>query len=139
MPLAGKPEDRPEPAPGSLGPGSAPISQTRRICLLSIAAAAAGLAGPAAGAGPDLLRFMHGTWRGGGLILILDMERLLANLDPAKPFQRDAVIIRNITGSMVFFSVGDRRFIGLFEGDELALAGDGLSGTFRLERIPPGT
>lgn len=82
------------------------------------------------------LRFMNGTWQGEGYVVHLDTERLLANLDPAKPFQREALIIRNITDGMVIFSVGERQFIGLFEGDALALSGESLGRTIRLDRWP---
>lgn len=92
-----------------------------------------------AGAEPTSLRFMHGTWRGDGYVLVLDMERSLANLEPSKPFQRDALIIRNITEGMVVFLIGSRQFIGLFDGDTLALSGDSLVGTIRLERFRPVT
>lgn len=80
------------------------------------------------------LRFMHGTWQGSSQVILLDLDRMQANLDPAKPFQRDALIIRNITEKMVVFSVAGRQFIGAFTGNELALTGDGLPGTIRLER-----
>lgn len=79
---------------------------------------------------------MHGTWQGEGYVVLLDMDRLLANLDPGRPFQRDALIIRNITDGMVVFSTGGRQFIGLFDGNALALSGDGLMGTIRLDRVP---
>lgn len=78
---------------------------------------------------------MHGTWQGEGYVIVLDMDRLLANLDPGRPFQRDALIIRNITDGMVVFSTGGRQFIGLFDDNTLALSGDGLTGTIRLERV----
>lgn len=87
---------------------------------------------------PKNLRFMHGTWRSSELVLLLDMERMLANLDPELPFQRDHLTIRNMTGDMVHFSFGRRWFLGHFNGDELALTGDGLSGTVPFHRVSLG-
>jgi hypothetical protein len=83
---------------------------------------------------PAGLAFMQGVWRGPGLQLSLDTERMLANIDPAKPFQWDALVIRNISNRMVTFWIGERRFIGLFDGDALSVIIDGSFETIRLER-----
>ncbi|KRE03150.1 hypothetical protein ASE61_11650 [Bosea sp. Root670] len=80
---------------------------------------------------------MDGLAQGEGDVVLLNMERLFGGVDDfAKPFQRDALIIRNITERMAVFTIGGQQFIGLFEGDTLALSGDGLSGTVRLDRLP---
>ncbi|ODT21354.1 MAG: hypothetical protein ABS54_12835 [Hyphomicrobium sp. SCN 65-11] len=83
---------------------------------------------------PAGLAFMQGVWSGPGLQLSLDTERMLANADPAKPFQWDALVIRNISDRMVTFWIGERRFIGLFDGDALSLSIEGSLETMRLER-----
>ena len=80
------------------------------------------------------LRFMHGVWVGDGVQLSLDTKRMLANFDPAKPFQWDPLVIRNISGGMVTFWIADKRFIGLFEGDRLSLAGETFGSTITLMR-----
>jgi len=83
---------------------------------------------------PAGLAFMQGVWSGPGLQLSLDTERMLANIDPTKPFQWDALVIRNISDGMVTFWIGERRFIGLFDGDALSVNIEGSFATFRLER-----
>lgn len=83
---------------------------------------------------PAGLAFMQGVWSGPELRLSLDTERMLANADPTKPFQWDALVIRNISDRMVTFWIGERRFIGLFDGDALSLSIEGSLETIRLER-----
>jgi|GEM_PF-2686556 len=83
---------------------------------------------------PTVLAFMQGVWSGSGFQLSLDTERMLANADPTKPFQWDALVIRNISDRMVTFWIGERRFIGLFDGDALSLSIEGSLETIRLER-----
>lgn len=81
-----------------------------------------------------VLRLMNGAWRGDGHYLLLDAERMLANDNPEKPFRRDPLVIRNITGRMVVFQINRNRFIGLFEGENLRLTGDGIRGSASLRR-----
>lgn len=80
------------------------------------------------------LKFMQGTWRGDGSVILLDTERMLGNVEPEKPFQRDALLLRNISGRMVVFDIGSRRYIGLFDSNELRLTGDGINGSATLRR-----
>ncbi len=80
------------------------------------------------------LTFMQGTWRGDGRFVLLDTERMLGNVEPEKPFQRDTLLLRNISGRMVVFDIGSRRYIGLFERDQLRLTGDGIRGSATLRR-----
>jgi hypothetical protein len=80
------------------------------------------------------LGFMHGVWVGEGTQLSLDTERMLANVDPTKPFQWNPLIIRNISDGMVTFWIAERRFIGMFEGEKLSLAGEALGSTIKMER-----
>ncbi|CAH1658385.1 conserved exported hypothetical protein [Hyphomicrobiales bacterium] len=93
-------------------------------------------AGFAHAAPPKALAFIHGVWQGEGRVIILDTERMQANASSEKPFERAPLIIRNMTERMVTFSIGEQRFIGLFDGDALALTGDGMTGTVRLLRMP---
>ncbi len=105
------------------------LSRTFAISLTALAIHTASVA-----ADPRALAFMNGVWIGEGIALTLDTERMLANVDSSKPFQRDALFLQNITDQMVVFSIGDRSFIGLFDRDDLALTGSGLTGTVRLSR-----
>lgn len=108
------------------------FDQLSRKFLISLTALA--IQAASVTAKPSVLAFMNGVWIGENMALTLDTERMLANVDPSKPFQRDALFLKNITDQMVVFSVADRSFIGLFAGDELALTGSGLTSTVRLSR-----
>ena len=93
---------------------------------------------PAGGlARPPLLAFMNGTWSSDGGTIIIDTERMLANADTTRPFQRDSLRIYDMTGGMVTFGIGTRRFIGLFEGDVLTVTGGSLPGETVLRRAMP--
>ena len=77
---------------------------------------------------------MHGTWRSETRMVLIDAERMLGNTDDTKPFQRDALSLLNIAGPMIVFEIGKKRFIGLFNGNELRLTGSGIDGTDTLHR-----
>lgn len=93
--------------------------------------------GASAARADTMLVAMNGVWRGEGQYILLDTERMLANTDPEKPFQRDPLSIRNISGRMVVFEIGSERFIGLFQGEQLSLGGVGVSAAVELRRDPP--
>ena len=84
---------------------------------------------------PDpALRLMHGVWTGDGHYILLDSQRMHANLDIEKPFQRDPLVICNITGPMVVVQIINHCFIGLFEGPTLRLTGHGIQDSAILRR-----
>lgn len=101
--------------------------------LLTSAAILIALTGPAPSAEP-MLKLMQGIWRGDDRFVLIDTERMLGNVEPHKPFQRDPLRLRNIAGQMVVFEIGNRRYIGLFERDELHLTGEGINGSVTLRR-----
>ncbi len=88
----------------------------------------------AANAQSHSVTFMNGTWQGDGQQILLDTSRFQANDDASKPFQRDALLIHDITGEMVVFSIGNRQYIGLFKRDKLSLTGGGFPGSIVLHR-----
>lgn len=92
------------------------------------------LLGPTALSAEPILKQMHGTWRSERQLVLIDTERMLGNLDDARPFQRDALRLRDISGRMVVFEIGRRRFIGFFDRNELRLTGDGIEGSDILRR-----
>ncbi|CAN5158862.1 hypothetical protein BH10PSE8_BH10PSE8_17890 [soil metagenome] len=96
------------------------------FCIVAVSSGAA-LADP-------VLDLMRGTWRGDGHVFVIDTERMLANSDPERSFQRDPLIIRNISGRMVVFEIDRRRYIGLFDTSELSLTGDGIDGALTLRK-----
>lgn len=82
-----------------------------------------------------MLKQINGVWRSQDeLTVVIDTDRMLGSTQADKPFQRDPLRIRNITGQMVMFDIGSRSFIGLFEGDSLSLTGEGLRGNLILSR-----
>lgn len=87
-----------------------------------------------AGSTEPILRQMSGFWCSAGISIVIDTERMLGNTDTDKPFQRDALAIRSMTGQMVIFDIGSKRFIGLFSRGELSLTGNGIEGTAKLVR-----
>ena len=66
----------------------------------------------------ETMRSMNGAWVGEGTPLVIDTQRLQANLDPEKPFEWQTFRILNITGSMITFDIGPRRFMALLGGEE---------------------
>lgn len=101
-----------------------------RLALASFAF----LIGAQALSAEPILKQMHGTWRSEKQMVLLDTERMLGNIDKTKPFQRDALSLRNISGRMVVFDIASKRFIGIFDRDELRLTGDGFTGSDILYR-----
>ena len=84
----------------------------------------------------SVLAQMDGTWSGSsGDYLLVDAERSMANTEPDKPFNREPLQIKDISGSMVTFSVGGKIYIGLFRGGTVALTRLGRLGTLNLERL----
>lgn len=103
--------------------------------MLRLAVACFTLAlGPQARSAEPILKQMHGTWRSEKRLVLIDTERMLGNTDDTRPFQRDALNLRNISGQMVVFEIGRKRFIGLFDRNELRLTGDGITDSEILHR-----
>lgn len=78
---------------------------------------------------------LGGHWRGSGVDLLIDTDRLQANTDPERPFARVPLVIRNVTGRMFFFSIGRDSFIARANGDVLSVTRLGSQGTFTLNRV----
>jgi hypothetical protein len=105
------------------------------LALMGLPAAASFVGGgPAAAQG--LLQPLAGHWQGGGLNLRLDPARLQANTDPDKPFERQPLLIRNITGAMFLFDIGRERFIALVQGETMSLTTARSPRTLVLRRVP---
>lgn len=92
------------------------------------------LLGDRAKAAEPTLKQMDGTWRSEKRLILIDAERMLGSTDDSKPFQRDALTLRDISGPMIVFDIGNKRFIGIFNHDELRLTGAGIEGTETLRR-----
>lgn len=81
-----------------------------------------------------ILKQMHGTWRSEKQLILIDTERMLGNTDVTRPFQRDALRLRDISGQMIVFEIGSRHFIGFFDRNELRLTGGGIESPETLHR-----
>ena len=81
-----------------------------------------------------ILKQMHGTWRSEKQMVLIDTERMLGNIDGTRPFQRDALRLRDISGRMVVFEIGGGRLNGFFDNNQLRLTGDGIDGSAVLHR-----
>lgn len=81
------------------------------------------------------LRSLEGRWRGPDFEILIDVERLLVNMDPAKPFGREPLLVRNIAGPWVTFSAGGQTFFAQVEDDTLQLVRPGKDGARLLARV----
>lgn len=77
---------------------------------------------------------LEGRWTGPDLTLTIDEGAVMANRDPAKPFDWRAFHIITTTGAMVVFDIGDDRFIGILNGDTLTVTKAGRTGSSVLVR-----
>jgi len=83
----------------------------------------------------DALRSLDGRWRGPDFEILIDVERLLVNTDPTKPFGREPLLVKNISGSWVTFAVGSQIFFAQVEDGALHLVRSGRDGTRTLARV----
>ena len=84
------------------------------------------------------LHAMDGAWAGDGTPFVIDVQRLQANLDPEKAFDWQIFRVINITGSLITFNIGQRRFIALMSSDdEIHLTEFGVSGERSLRKTKP--
>ena len=80
---------------------------------------------------PDL----NGVWSGPGLTLRIDMQRHQGNADPSKPFNRQSLIIRNVTGPMVVFAIGPELFVAqMLDPNQMSISRGGRPETYLLSR-----
>jgi hypothetical protein len=107
---------------------------SRSWSLLSIAIVA--FPTPSPGQTPlDVIRLLSGQWRGSGVELLIDTERQQGNTNSRKPFERQPLVIKNITGSMVVFNIGKENFIALVKPDTMVVTRPGESSSITLTRI----
>jgi len=88
---------------------------------------------PWAAASPfiDAATELDGEWRGEGFVLKVDSRRAQASLDPARPFQWQRFLVREVTDDEVVFAVGAELYEARIDAGALTLTGT----TFRGERI----
>lgn len=106
-------------------------ASTPLFTAVALAAALTATPSPAS----EALRSLEGRWRGPDFEILIDVERLLVNTDPAKPFGREPLIVKNIAGPWVTFSAGPQTFFAMVEDDTLQLVRSGRDGTRMLARV----
>jgi hypothetical protein len=116
------------------------LRPARRVLSRLVLAAGAGAllaASPAPGVLNGLRRILEGRWVGDTLELRIDQDAVLANDDPSKPFQWSALTIIDVSGSIIIFDIGARRYVGLLEGDRLTVSIGGRLGSHVLVKQAP--
>lgn len=115
------------------------MHEVAKALLLRIAgltwACCVGMATPAAAQPLEKIPDLGGQWSGPGLSLFIDPSRHQANADATKPFNRQSLIIRNVTGSMVVFVIGSELFVAnLTDPNTMVVSRGGLMETYTLSR-----
>lgn len=82
------------------------------------------------------VQILEGRWAGKGLTLTFDQGCVMANRDPAKPFDWRAFHLVTTVNSMIVFDIGEDRFIGSLDGKVLTVTKAGQVGSWRLTKIP---
>jgi hypothetical protein len=85
-----------------------------------------------AAAGPpfsDAAARLDGEWRGGDFVLRVDARRAQASLDPARPFEWEHFLIKEVDAGEIVFTVGAELFEAKLDADVLTLTGTSFRGT----------
>ena len=106
----------------------------RTFCAIAWLAASA--TWPATAGASELLPALHGTWRGDGVQILIDTERMQGNVDPRKPFSRDPLVIRDVTPPWVVFAIGISTFVAKVEGETMTVTQPGWPAPRILARVP---
>jgi hypothetical protein len=68
------------------------------------------------------------------MTLTIDQGAIMANRDPAKPFDWQPFRIVTTSGTMVVFDIGTDRYIGILGRDRLSVTRTGSTGSWQLVR-----
>jgi len=98
-----------------------------RVVLLALALCAAA---PAAAAPPfsEAAEKLDGEWRGGDFVLRIDSRRAQASVDPARPFEWEHFLIKEVSEGEIVFTVGAELFEAKLDANVLTLTGTGFRG-----------
>lgn len=77
----------------------------------------------------------HGLWKGQELSLLVDTCRLQGRFGDAQVFTREPLRVIDTTDRFVVFFIGEKRFIGMFDGDTAEVTGDAFLGSVTLNRL----
>lgn len=105
---------------------------SRFVPSLSVALLASSLA--AASPFGEASKQLDGEWRGDGFVLKVDSRRAQANIDPARPFDWQRFVVKEVTEDEVVFTVGTELFQARINAGTLALTGTGFRGERLLRR-----
>lgn len=109
---------------------------TRRGAVLAAAWLLALVGGSGTAGASDVLSALHGRWRGDGIQILIDTERMQGNVDPGKPFTRDPLVIRDVTPPWVVFAIGISTFVARIEGETMTVTQPGWSEPRVVIRLP---
>jgi hypothetical protein len=85
----------------------------------------------------DAIPDLAGRWSGPGLDLFIDTTRHQANANPARPFERQSFYIRNVTGPMVVFAIGQDLFVAhMVNANTMTVTRGGQLESYTLTRMP---
>lgn len=79
----------------------------------------------------DAAKRLDGEWRGGSFVLKVDAGRAQASVDPARPFEWENFLVKEVSGEAIVFAVGAELYEAKLDADTLTLTGT----TFRGSRV----
>ena len=71
---------------------------------------------------------LDGEWRGADFVLRVDAKRAQASIDPARPFEWQRFLIKDVSESEITFTVGAELFEAKLAEDTLTLTGTNFRG-----------
>lgn len=101
--------------------------RSRFVLVLPALLGAATLA--AASPFSDAAARLDGAWRGGDFVLKIDARRAQASTDPARPFDWQHFVVKEVSPDEVVFAVGPELYEAHIDADVLTLTGTSFRGT----------
>lgn len=98
-----------------------------RVFLLSAALIVSGLSAMATPFSEAADR-LNGEWRGADFVLRVDAKRAQASIDPARPFEWERFLIKEVAEGGIVFTVGAELFEARLDAGTLTLTGTSFRG-----------
>ena len=76
----------------------------------------------------DAAKSLDGEWRGADFVLRVDSKRAQASIDPARPFEWERFLIKEVSDGGITFSIGAELFEAKLAEETLTLTGTGFRG-----------
>jgi hypothetical protein len=99
-----------------------------RVSLLALALLAGAHAPAVASPFSEAAEKLDGEWRGGAFVLRVDARRAQASVDPARPFEWERFLIKEVRGGEIVFTIGAELFEAKLDANVLTLTGTGFRG-----------